>query len=173
MKQHNGMRPHDIVILLKIAAMKDKPWQAKDLAYSLNISAGEVSESLNRSKLVQLLAADKKQLMRNNLLDFIEFGLRYVFPAEPGSVQRGMATAVSGPPLNRQISTESGFVWPWAEGQERGQAIAPLHPRVPGACLQDAALYEMLTLIDAIRLNRSREKQAALEELRKRILKNQ
>jgi len=170
MKQHNGMRPHDIVILLKIATLKDNPWRAKDLAQSLNISASEVSESLHRSQLVQLLTADKKQLMRNNLLDFIEFGLRYVFPAEPGAIQRGMATAISGPPLNRHISAESAFVWPWANGQVRGQAIAPLHPGVPEACSHDDALYEMLTLIDAVRLNKSREKQAAIEELRKRIL---
>ncbi len=170
MKKHNGMRPHDILILLKIAALKDKPWQAKDLARSLQISASEVSESLHRSQLAQLIAADKKQLMKNNLLDFIESGLRYVFPAEPGAVQRGLATAISGPPLNKQFAAEVGFVWPWAEGKERGQAIAPLHPGVAQACLQDPVLYEMLTLVDAIRLNRARERQAALAELRKRIL---
>jgi len=170
MKKHNGMRPHDIVILLKIAALQDKPWQAKDLARSLEISASEVSESLHRSQLAQLIAADKKQLMKNNLLDFIESGLRYVFPAEPGAVQRGMATAISGPPLNKQFSPEVGFVWPWAEGKERGQAIAPLPPGVPQASLQDPLLYEMLALVDAIRLNRARETQAALAELRKRIL---
>lgn len=170
MKQHNGMRPHDIVILLKIATLKENSWRAKDLAQSLNISASEVSESLHRSKLVQLLAADKKQLMKSNLLDFIEFGLRYVFPAEPGAIQRGMATAISGPPLNQKIISDTAFVWPWVDGQERGQAIAPLHPGVPDACSHDTALYEILTLIDAIRLNKSREKQIAMEELRMRIL---
>lgn len=170
MKQHNGMRPHDIVILLKIATLKEHSWRAKDLAYSLNISASEVSESLHRSQLVQLLTADKKRLMRNNLLDFIEFGLRYVFPADPGAIQRGMPTAISGPPLNQKIVSDTAFVWPWADGQERGQAIAPLHPGVPDACSHDPALYEMLTLIDAIRLNKSREKQIAMEELRMRIL---
>jgi hypothetical protein len=172
MKKHNGMRPQDIVILLKIATLQDKSWHAKDLAHSLNISASEVSESLHRSQLAQLIAADKRQIMKRNLLDFIEFGLRYVFPAEQGAIQRGMATAISGPPLNRQFSSELGFVWPWAEGLERGQAIEPLHPGVPYASSKDMALYEMLTLIDAIRLNRSREAQAALLELRRRILQS-
>ena len=68
MKQHKGMRPQDIVILLKIAALKDKQWLAKDLARELNISASEVSESLNRSKLAMLISADKKLIMKNNLL---------------------------------------------------------------------------------------------------------
>ena len=65
MKKHKGMRPHDIIILLKIAALKDKPWLAKDLAQSLGISASEVSESLNRSKLAALVSADKKRLMKS------------------------------------------------------------------------------------------------------------
>ena len=49
MKKHNGMRPHDIVILLKIAAKGKTQWFMKDLSYELSISASEISESLNRS----------------------------------------------------------------------------------------------------------------------------
>ena len=40
---------------LEIAALKDKPWLAKDLALSLNISASEVSESLNRSQIINAI----------------------------------------------------------------------------------------------------------------------
>lgn len=35
MKKHSGMRPHDIVVLLKIAAKKDSDWLMKDLAHEL------------------------------------------------------------------------------------------------------------------------------------------
>lgn len=170
MKQHKGMRPHDVVILLKIAALKNSSWMAKDLANSLNISAGEVSEALNRCKLAGLLAEDKKKLMKQNLLEFLEFGLRYVFPAIPGAIQRGMPTAHSAPPLIHIISSEEIYVWPWAEGQARGQAIEPLHRGVPKACTQDPLLYELLSLTDALRLGRTREKQLAIEALRQRIL---
>jgi len=170
MKQHKGMRPQDIVILLKIAALKDQSWMAKDLAHSLKISASEVSESLNRSKLAALISADKKQLMKNNLLDFLEHGLKYVYPAAPGANQRGMATAHSAPPLKSIIFGDDTYVWPWAEGESRGQAVEPLHPAVPLACANDPQLYELLALTDALRLGRVREKQLAMEELRNRIL---
>lgn len=170
MKQHKGMRPHDVVILLKIAALKNTPWLAKELAQSLNISASEVSESLNRSKLAGLISGDKKRVMKNNLLEFLEHGLRYVFPAKPGAIQRGMLTAHSAPPLNDSIAAEEPYVWPWAEGQARGQAIEPLHPGVPGACIKDPLLYELLALTDALRLGRVREKEQALEALRQHIL---
>jgi predicted transcriptional regulator len=170
MKQHRGMRSQDIVVLLKIASLGEVEWFVKALAYVLDISQSEVSESLNRSKIAGLLSADKKKLMKNNLLDFLEHGLRYVYPAEPGAIQRGMPTAHSAPPLNRHISAEESYVWPWAEGETRGQAIEPLHPGVPGACAKDPVLYESLALVDALRLGRVREKQQAMEELRKRIL---
>ena len=170
MKKHKGMRPHDVVILLKIATLKGKPWLAKDLAISLNISASEVSESLNRSKMATLISADKRKLMKKNLLDFIEHGLRYVYPVETGAIQRGIPTAHTAAPLNNYIISEESFVWPWAEGNVRGQTIEPLHPKVPGACLKDPDLYELLALVDALRLGRIREKQQALEELRMRVL---
>lgn len=170
MKKHKGMRPHDVIILLKVASLKDRHWLAKDLAQSLNISASEVSESLNRSKLALLIAADKKQLMRKNLLDFLEHGLSYVYPVEPGAIQRGMPTAHNAPPLNETISGEEFYIWPWAEGDSRGQSVEPLHPAVPEACSRDTALYELLALVDTLRLGRAREKQLAMEELRKRIM---
>lgn len=170
MKKHRGMRSQDIVVLLKIATLREQEWFVKDVALALGISQSEVSESLNRSKIAGLLSEDKKRLMSNNLLDFLEHGLRYVFPAEPGSIQRGILTAHSAPPLNQKISAEEAYVWPWAEGNARGQAIEPLHREVPGACAKDARLYELLVLADAIRLGRVREKQLAVGELRKRIL---
>src|SRR3972149_6403761 len=116
MKKHRGMRSQDIVILLKIAALDEHKWFVKDLAFTLNISQSEVSESLNRSKIAGLITADKKKLMKNNLLDFLEHGLRYVYPAEPGAIQRGMPTAHNAPPLNNIISAEESYVWSWAEG---------------------------------------------------------
>lgn len=170
MKKHSGMRLHDIVVLLKIASLGEVKWYVKDIAYDLGISQSEVSESLNRSKIANLLSTDKKRLMKNNLLDFLEHGLRYVFPAEPGAIQRGMLTAHSAPPLNNYISAEDAYVWPWGDGLARGQAVEPLHPGVPGACAKDRLLYEMLALTDALRIGRAREKQQAIQELRKRIL---
>lgn len=165
------MRSQDMVILLKIAALREKEWFVKDLAFSLDISQSEVSESLNRSKIAGLISADKRMLMKNNLLDFLEYGLRYVYPAELGAIQRGMPTAHNAPPLNNIILAEEFYVWPWAEGEMRGQSIEPLHPGVPGACIKDPDLYELLALTDALRLGRAREKQKAIDELKIRILK--
>jgi len=169
MKKHKGMRAHDIVVLLKIAIRREYQWYIKDIAHELGISQSEVSESLNRSKIAGLLSEDKKHLMKNNLIDFLEHGLRYVYPAEPGAIQRGMLTAYSSSPMRELISSEEDYVWPFAHGQHRGQVIEPLHPNVPHACHKDQQLYELLSLVDTLRLGRVREQRLAIEELKQRI----
>jgi hypothetical protein len=169
MKKHSGMRPHDIVILLKIAAKKAQPWLMKDLAAELGISASEVSESINRSVQAGLLAADKKKLMHAALLEFLQFGLRYVFPQHPGPIVRGVPTAHSAPPLDSLIVSDEKYVWPSGKGNARGQAIEPLYESVVKAVANDSGLYELLALADALRVGRARERQLAVEELKKRL----
>jgi hypothetical protein len=51
MKNHSGLRSQDILIFLKIAAKKSRPWLMRDLPNELGISPSEISESLNRSML--------------------------------------------------------------------------------------------------------------------------
>lgn len=163
------MRPHDVVILLKIAAKGRTSWLMKDLAHELSISQSEVSESLNRSMQAGLLAADKRKLMKSALLEFLQYGLRYVYPQKPGSITRGLATAHSAPPLNDIIRSSEAYVWPWAKGTQRGQRVEPLHPSVPEACTKDPALYELLALTDSLRLGKAREQKIAITELKKRL----
>lgn len=169
MKNHRGMRPHDIVVLLKIATYKNSNWLMKDIAYELSISASEVSESLNRSMLAGLLTSDKKKLMKQALLEFLQYGIKYVYPQRPGPLVRGIVTAYSALPLSNSIQSNEPVVWPYAEGNVRGQAIEPLHPSVPKACISDQSLHELLALVDALRIGKLREQKLAIEALKERI----
>jgi hypothetical protein len=63
-------------------------------------------------------------------------------------------------------------VWPSADGPVRGSTFEPLHKSVPTAAAKDAALYELLALIDALRDGRARERQAAERELAARLRKS-
>lgn len=157
------------MVLLKIAAKKEEPWLMKDLAIELGISASEISESLNRSSIAGLISKDKKRLMKLAILDFLEHGLRYVYPQMPGPRLRGVPTAHSAPPLSQEILSEEPYVWPYGEGTVRGESIEPLHPKVPEACLKDPAFHEYMALCDALRVGRAREKNMAIQELRSRL----
>lgn len=169
MKKHNGMRPQDVVILLKIASKKQLQWQMKDLAIELMISSSEVSEAINRCVQAGLISADKKTLMKGALLEFLNHGLKYVYPQHPGAMVRGIATAHSAQPLKKLIQSNENYVWSWPEGNVRGQSIQPLHPSVPAACMKDKDLYELLSLTDALRIGKKREQEIAFKEMEKRL----
>lgn len=153
MKEHRGMRPQDIVILLKIVALGSRDWYFKDLAEQLNISNSEITESLNRSKIAGLLQDDKRSICKDELLEFLVYGLSYVFPIIPGSPTLGMPTAYSAPVLNRDFVVDDPYVWPKKRASKRGVAIRPLYRTVPQASENDERLYELLSLADALRIN--------------------
>ena len=169
MKKHSGMRPHDIPILLKIATKSQESWMMKDLAIELEISPGEVSESLNRSVLAGLIAPDKKRLMKKALLNFLEHGLRYVYPPQRGASVRGIPAAYAASPIKDMIVNDVPLVWAHQDGEIRGESIEPLYSNLPNACLKDSRFYELISLVDVLRAGRVRERTIAMEELRKRI----
>lgn len=169
MKKHNGMRPHDIAILLKIASQDSNDWLMKDIAVQLGISSSEVSESLNRSAYAGLISNDKKTLKKMALLDFLKFGLKYVYPQQPGALVKGLATAHAASPLKNEIMSNEAYVWPYVHGDTRGQALEPLHPKIPEACLKDPKFYELMALTDALRVGRVREQEFAYKLIKERI----
>lgn len=168
------MRPQDIVILLKlVAAGDDANLSLAQLSNSLEISSAEIFHSLNRSHYAGLvLDVKKRQLARLGLWEFLVYGLKYVFPVQPGAVRRGMPTAHSAPPLCQTIraAEHDGYVWADTDGEMRGQSIEPLFRTVPTAARRDPALYELLALADALRVGRAREITMARTELERRIL---
>ena len=170
MRKHNGMRPQDVLVLLKMVSLGETPWRYSDMAKALHISQSEVAEALHRSMQARLVDPSKRKVFRSSLLEFLTYGLKYVFPAQPGAIMRGMPTAHAAPPLDEQIvAGGDAYVWPHESGSARGQAIMPLYPSVIKAAQEDQGLYELLALVDAIRVGRAREHRIAVAELEKRI----
>ncbi|OQP59284.1 hypothetical protein [Niastella populi] len=171
MRLHNGMRPQDIVVLLKIIAKEGNNWHNKNLSEELFISASEVSESLRRSGIAGLIDKEKKKkVFRQSLMEFLQHGIRFVFPVLPGTLVNGIPTAHSHPFMRTHFSSESDYVWPDSRGYDRGLSIEPLYKNQVKAAKLDANLYKMLALVDVIRVGRVRETIVAVDELKKMIL---
>jgi hypothetical protein len=98
--------------------------------------------------------------------------LKYVFPVELGTIVRGIATAHSGPPLNKYIisGTES-YVWSLSNGDSQGISVPPLYKTLPGIARKSPEFYELLCLVDACRIGKAREVNLAREILEERLLK--
>ncbi len=170
MKKHSGMRPQDVVVLLKIITIGNVDWHNSDLSKSLRISASEISEVLNRCKIAGLIDSNKRKVHINSFKEFLIYGLKYVFPVEPGTMIKGIPTAHSAPPINEYISEGKDiYVWPFAKGTKRGQAIEPLYKTLPAIALEDQKFYELLSIVDTIRVGRAREVKIAIDELEKRL----
>ena len=75
------------------------------------------------------------------------------------------------PPLHAShFKSDLIYVWPDLHGKERGLAIEPFYPKQVAAAKKDDELYQLLALIDVIRVGRRREITVAVEELSKIIL---
>jgi hypothetical protein len=102
----------------------------------------------------------------HNLAEFALHGAKYAFPAVKLPLAVGVPTSHSAPAFTGVFAPGStDFVWPHPNGSVRGVGVEPLHPSVPFAAMQDARLYEMLALFDALRVGRARERGMALERL--------
>ncbi len=180
------MKSQDILILLKLASLQVQEneesssadaglYTARGLAEVLGVGKTEINNSFNRSISVGLLKKERKTNQpRPNLKalrEFIVYGLKYVFPAKPAEMTRGIPTAFAAPVLEGQLMTagEMIYVWPDAKGKNKGQSVTPLFKSVPYAVKRDSRLYEYLALVDAIRLGSPREAQLAKQLLTERL----
>ena len=111
-------------------------------------------------------AGNPVRVHTRNLAEFAVYGAKYAFPAEKLPMTVGVPTSHSAPAFAGVFAPGSDdWVWPHPNGTARGHGLEPLHASVPFAAIQDAKLYEMLALVDALRVGRARERGMALKRL--------
>lgn len=173
MKKNSVLKPQDLLVALKVIVNRDRPFTFLQLADELHMSASEVHAASQRAESSRLLVREDGRLVaiRTSLHEFVLHGVKYAFPALTGTIVRGVATAAGAPPLKELFAIGDGlpYVWPDASGNERGPSLQPLYPSVPSASRVDRPLYEILSLIDALRVGAAREREAAESELVKRL----
>lgn len=182
-----------MVVLLKLVSLEDAeqemgqqparhgvvtgedPYSVRGLETALGISKTEVGTSIKRSLGSGIAVKDRKtgrsKPNRRQLREFIVHGLKFVFPAKPGAMQRGLPTGFAAPVLRESLHSAGSLisVWPYARGREMGQSIEPLFKSVPEAAEKDERLYAYLALVDAIRLGNPREASLATSLLAERL----
>lgn len=167
------LKPQDILIALKLCTSKIRVSYTA-LARSVGISASEAHAGVSRLTEAGLVDPDTKNIHKTNLRDFLIHGVPYAFPVKTKEVTRGMPTAWAAPVMVERIVQTNEFrpVWPDPEGKIQGVSVHPLYSSVVKAATNDSELYDLLALVDAIRLGRAREKSIAEEELTRRLIYN-
>lgn len=166
MNDHKGIRPQDIIVVLWFALNYELPYTLPMLGGVLGISPSEISKSIKRSQYAGLMNSGKR-VAKETFLEFLRYGLPYVFPARPGAPVRGVPTAISHPDIREAFDSSEVFVWPHASGSIRGYTVEPLYSSLPGAIPAHPELYFAAALIDLFRIGKTREKRYAEEQLSK------
>jgi hypothetical protein len=160
--------PIDLAVAALLAVEPDAKYER--ISSVLDISLSTAHTAVERLRRVGILLPSGRRINRMEFLRFLEHGLTFVFPADVGSVQRGIPTAHAAPALSDTFDSDSDpYVWPSRSGSVRGVAIEPLIPRVHGLPERAPQVYDLLTLIDALRVGRARERDAALATIRSRL----
>jgi len=117
MNRQVTLKPQDLVLALKLAVSRDKPFTYAGLAAELGMAASEVHASAQRCQLARLVTIPAEgglRALRPAVLEFALHGARYAFPAQRGPVTRGIPTAYAAPPLKGRLSIgdDPPPVWP-------------------------------------------------------------
>lgn len=163
-----SLRPHDVVVALQLIIAPQETYAR--LSSAIGLSASEVHEAVKRLRISRLIGAgNTRRIEPRALEEFLIYGVPYAFPGELGAATRGVPTAHSAPSLKEHFDTSSEarssaedvLVWPHEDGQARGTSITPLYGAAAATAKSNPPLYELLTLVDALRVGRARERRLA------------
>jgi hypothetical protein len=171
------LKPLDLFIGLKILTVKPD-WSQMGLAKLLDVSSYSVNTALKDLQQSKLLTLCHGQLFPiiPNWEEYLICGVKYSFAVEAVQMTAGVPTAYAAKPMSDEIiaGDDPLPVWPYSKGGVRGIAVKPLHPSAPEVIMNDEKtdFYQLLILVDAIRLvnSRAREKNLAEKYLREKLI---
>lgn len=149
-------------MLASVIAASDGMWTYAEIAEKSGNSPSQVHSSVSRLSASKLVF--EKKIHRPNFLEFLQHGLKFVFPPVFGPVTRGVATAHSFPSVKKRLRNSEELVWKHPEGLVRGSSLEPVHVSALAAS-EDTKVHEILAMADILRVGRARERKLAISRL--------
>ena len=169
-----ALKPQDLAVLFKLVALAGQWLPYQEMARQMFLSPFETHAAIQRlvaCRLARTAEGGGVRPIMSVLHPFVVYGAAYVYPAVRTEITVGFATAFGAAPMKEHVlfSDELPPVWPHPEGKVRGQGLLPLYEKAPLAALEHAALAELLTLFDALRIGQARERTLASQLLEERL----
>ena len=162
-----ALKPHDVCVGLQLLISPDATY--RELASRVGLSLGEAHNAAKRLEVSHLIQPHRLVVNARPFLEFLVHGVPYAFPGQLGLEAQGVPTAHSGPAFNDRIMQYDIVVWPSSAGEARGSTLAPLCKGAPRMPKTNPPLYRLLTIVDAMRVGRSRERSLAQQLLEKEL----
>lgn len=162
----------DLLVLLGLLRHPAGDWTVRSLAEELRLPSATVQRALERLTVVRVFDAGRRRVNVGACEELFVYALRFIAPAVVGRETRGLPTAWAAPPLLGHLAgyDELPPVWPDPLGDVRGLEVQPLHPRVVSLAQADAEMYELLVLVDGLRVGDARVRALAVRLLSEWIL---
>jgi hypothetical protein len=172
-----ALRSQDVLVACKLYSFEisKSEWTYAGLAASVGLSAGEAHNSYRRCRS-SLLLTPGGQVAGQQLVNLLTVAAPLVFYAARGGLASGMPTATWSPMLKGNFPEAPGAlpnVWPCqseGKGMVRGESVDPIYPTAPEAAGLDPVVYELLALVDVMRLGGRQEREVAGRLISKTIL---
>jgi hypothetical protein len=168
MKQQT-LRPSDVVIACQLTIAHDTPFA--QLASETGISVGECHNAVRRLGAASLLNPVARRPASEVLVRFLVNGVPHAFPPQIGPSVIGVPTALAAPVFSAHVADPEPYVWPDLDGTLQGLALTPLFPRAAELPTRNPELYELLAIVDALRVGQVRGRKLAEELLQRRLLR--
>lgn len=106
---------------------------------------------------------------RGPALEFLQFGVPYVYRAETVPKARGVPTGLAAlaTVADPDAPEATMMVWPSQLGDALGVGVKPLVPAAPDTSLRDPRLYHLLAIVDVLRTGDARERGYARNAMRR------
>lgn len=171
---NDSLKSQDIVVLLGKVASPSSSNTFESLGNDLLLSASQVHRSVTRCVQAGLATKDQSgswNVLIDPLFEFLVHGVKYAFYPVQGAPRRGIATGVGVEPLRSELllAEDQISVWAHPEGDRRGPSLEPLCKSAPDAARRNPDLHVLLSLVDALRIGRSRERALAENFLRMKL----
>ncbi len=165
-RQATSLKPHDVCVALQLVITPR--FTFRQISEAVGLSVGESHNSVGRLEVARLFQPHQDTANVPGLLEFLISGVPYAFPGVLGPETRGVPTAHSGPAFE-SIASVDPVVWPSAKGQARGLGLPPLCKAAPAFKERNEVLYRWLTIVDALRIGRARDRGLARDLLKREL----
>jgi len=169
----SSCKAQDVLVALKLLTIAEEPWTFPRLASSLSLSVGATHNAIAHLRAAQLVYEKRGEAVvaKRRLADFLVYGVPAVFFPVRGGIVRGVPTSTYAPMLVKFAAEENKaepvvpIVWPTPNGKVKGESLEPIYDTAPKAAASDPMLYELLALLDGVRVGRGKERRACIEAL--------
>lgn len=163
------MKAQDVVIAIKLVGASDPNWSYASLGSEIGL--GHNQAHLACKRLVAASLMNDKRVNKRNFVEFLVHGVKYVFPPVWDGEQHGIPTAISSPEMKKELRSQQRVVWPTRKRKDpKGDGLRPLHKCVFTVIEKDQFAYQILSVLDSIRVGSAREREIAVDYINSKIL---